>query len=261
MSDTKNRLNILWLWPDILSQHGDRGNVMALVRICGLYGIGAKVTRVTGLKDEYNYDGADIVLLGPGELAVMPEISGALAKRAAELRTYSDSGGLLLATGTTGAAIGVRTRRLDGTYIEGAGLLDMECSEREAVLGDDLIYRCIERAGPEPAQSSTAELDGLTVYGIQIHMMDVDLAAGQRPFGETVYGYGNNGSGAEGAISGNVIFTNALGPVLVKNPWLTVELINRALGQRIQFDPRLFGLELASAEAIKLFNEKKEKPK
>jgi len=261
MSDTKNRLNILWLWPDILNQHGDRGNVMALVRICGLYGIDAKVTRVTGLKDEYNYNGADIVLLGPGELAVMPAISGALSKRAAELRAYADSGGLLLATGTTGAAIGVRTRRLDGTYIDGMGLLDMECQERGAVLGDDLIYRRMEKAGPETAQTPAAGTDGLTVYGIQIHMMDVDLAAGQKPFGKAVYGYGNNGSGAEGAVSGNVIFTNALGPVLVKNPWLTVELINRALGQNLRFDPGLFGLELASAEVIKLFNEKKEKPK
>ena len=28
-----NKLNITWCWPDILNLHGDRGNVMALVRI------------------------------------------------------------------------------------------------------------------------------------------------------------------------------------------------------------------------------------
>jgi len=239
-------MNILWLWPDILNQHGDRGNVMALVRVCGLLGIKADVTRVKRLTDEYDLKTADIVVLGPGELAVMPQISGALSKKAAELKEYTENGGVLFATGATGSAIGVQTRRLDGTYTYGIGLIDVECRERETVLGDDLIYKT---------------KDDLTIYGIQIHMIDIDLSKEQTPFGETIYGYGNNGSKNEGAVSGNVIFTNALGPVLVKNPWLTIDIINRALSSSHSFDPELFGLELASADAIKQFNEKKEKPK
>ena len=239
-------MNILWLWPDILNQHGDRGNVMALKRICGLYGIAADVTRVTRLTDAFDLSRADIVLLGPGELAVMPRISGALAKRAAELEEYAENGGVLFVAGATCAAVGVQTRRLDGTYIYGAGLLDIACRERETVLGDDLIFSCP---------------DDTKIFGIQIHMADIDLGKDQKPFGRTVYGYGNNGGGAEGAISNNVIHTNALGPVLVKNPRLTIDLINRALGKNLEFDPALFELELASAEAIKKFNEKKEKPK
>jgi len=269
MSGTGNKLNILWLWPDILCQHGDRGNVMALARVSGLYGIETEITRVSRLNDDFDLEGADIVMLGPGELVVMPEISSALARRSDELKAYVESGGVLFAAGTTGAALGVRTRRLDGTLINGAGLLGIECRERETVLGDDLIF--LPAKNPLPGKAETADTAAavLPVYGIQIHMMDIDLAAGQEPFGHTVYGYGNNGSGAEGAVSGGVIFTNALGPVLVKNPWLTIDVINLALyrqreaagGEMIQFDPGLFELELASAEAIKLFNEKKEKPK
>ena len=245
MSKERKKLNILWLWPDILNQHGDRGNVMALKRVCGLYGIESDIERVTRLTDKYSLSAASIVVLGPGELTVMPQISGALSKNAEELRAYAEGGGVIFATGTTGAAIGVQTRRLDGTYVYGAGLLDLACRERETVLGDDLIYN----------------IKGTEIYGIQIHMMDIDLGEGQQPFGHTVYGYGNNGGGDEGAIRHNVVFTNALGPVLVKNPWLTLDLIGRALGEKPEYDPVLFGLELASAEAIKLFNEKKEKPK
>jgi len=267
MTGKGRELNILWLWPDILSQHGDRGNVMALVRICGLYGIEARVTRVNRLTDKFDLDKADMAILGAGELSVVPRIVGALSgEKFMDLKAWTKSGGVLFATGTTGAALGVQTFRLDGSFIFGTGLLDMECRERKEVLGDDLIY-----------QTS----DNNYVYGIQIHMIDIDLAPVQKPFGETVYGYGNNGGKAEGAIQDNVIFTNALGPVLVKNPWLTLDLINRALaghdndgfsdlhpslfkagpGGALSFDPNLFKLELESAEAIRIFNDKKEKPK
>jgi len=254
---TKNKsLNILWLWPDILSLHGDRGNVMALERICGLYGIEPNITRVTRLTDRFDPDTADIILLGPGELSVLPRITEALSAYAAELKSYANSGGVIFATGTTGAALGVSMARLDGSGVSGLGLLDMTCRERKTVLGDDVVYRT---------------QNDLTICGIQIQMIDVSLAKGQEPFGKTVYGYGNNGTGTEGAIRNNVVFTNAMGPVLVRNPWLAVDLISRALSppslleaesaETIRFDPALFGLELASAEAIIQFNEKKEKKK
>ena len=247
MSGNNKQLNILWLWPDILNLHGDRGNVMALVRICRLYGIEASVTRVNHLTDEYDFDATDIVILGAGELSVLPKIAGALSgEKFTKLKSWVNNGGVLFATGTTGAVLGVQTRRLDGSYIFGVGLLDMECHERKEILGDDLIFRT---------------QDGSVVCGIQIHMMDINLAAEQKPFAETIYGYGNNGGKSEGAIQENVIFTNALGPVLVKNPWLTLVLINRALSGKYDFDPDLFKLELSSAEVIKKFNENKEKPK
>ena len=246
------KLNILWLWPDILNLHGDRGNVMALTRICGLYGIDAKITRMNRLTDDVPIGGADIIIMGAGELAVMPQIVSAMSMFAAELRRFTDRGGVLLATGTTGAALAVETIRNTGKASYGLGLLDIECRERQEPLGDDLIIKT---------------KDTMTIYGSQIQMMDVKLSSGQEPFGETVYGYGNNGNGTEGARSGNIIYTNALGPLLVKNPWLTVELINLALShktkdsQLLSFDPALFELELASAEAIRKFNAAKEKPK
>ncbi|MCL2111115.1 MAG: cobalamin biosynthesis protein CobQ [Clostridiales bacterium] len=252
MSEAGKELNILWLWPDILNQHGDRGNVMALVRICGLYGIEAKIKRVDRLTDEPVFEDADIMILGAGELAVMPRIAGALEKHSMMFTARLHQGGILFATGATGAALGVHTLRTDGSHIYGLGLLDMECREREAVLGDDLIFR----------------IGDMNIYGSQIHMIDVSLAAGQPPLGKTVYGYGNDGGGNEGAVQNSIVFTNALGPVLVKNPWLALELINKALvhkakGQAfeaLRFRPELFRLELASAEAIRVFNERKEKP-
>jgi CobQ-like glutamine amidotransferase family enzyme len=100
-------------------------------------------------------------------------------------------------------------------------------------------------------------------------MIDIMPGGSQAALGHTIYGYGNNGGGTEGAVSGGIIATNAQGPVLVKNPWLALRLINKAMRRKgpdmtskaLVFEPSLFGLELASAKAIKAFNEKKEKPK
>ncbi|GHU63805.1 hypothetical protein AGMMS49983_08100 [Clostridia bacterium] len=247
--------DILWLWPDILNLHGDRGNAMALARIAGMYGVDAHITRVNRLTDDFDPLDADLILLNPGELVNIPHIVDALSAKKPALETYASKGGALLAIGTTGTALASRTERSDGSVIEGLGLLGMTCRERTTVLGDDLI----------------AATFGDVVCGIQIQMMDTVLDAGQTPFGDVVYGYGNNGSGAEGAASGNIFFTNMLGPLLVKNPWLTLEIIRRALARRnanrideirehLSFDPARFELELRSAEAIRRFNETKEKP-
>jgi CobQ-like glutamine amidotransferase family enzyme len=264
-------LNILWLWPDILNLHGDRGNAMALVRICKLYGIEAKVTRVNRLGDDFEFESADIALLGAGELSVMPEITGALSKRHSEINDWTKSGGILFATGTSGAALGSQTHRTDGSHIIGLGLLDMVCHERLAPLGDDLIFNVHNetKVGNMTFEAGAAHENSMPIFGIQIQMIDISLARRQKPFGRALYGYGNNGKGDEGAVREGILFTNALGPVLVKNPWLTLGLIRKALGRKapgiapdaLRFDRSLFETELASAKAIAKFNETKKRPK
>ena len=252
---TRLSLGITWLWPDILNLHGDRGNVMAISRICEMYGIDLTVKRVNRLADEIDLESTDIILMNPGELVSIPPIVEALEKVRQALESYIENGGVLMAIGTSGAALAEKTERADGTNINGLGLLNMRCKERNAIIGDDLIVNVF----------------GEDVYGIQIQMMDTILGAEQAPFADLVYGYGNDGKGKEGAMTGNVIFTNMLGPVLVKNPWLTLEIIRRALVKRnkghedeitdiLKFDPAHFELELKSADAIKLFNATKEKP-
>ena len=62
-----NKLNITWCWPDILNLHGDRGNVMALVRIAEKMGLEAEVHKVVNFGDEIDLDNTDILLLNPGE--------------------------------------------------------------------------------------------------------------------------------------------------------------------------------------------------
>ena len=62
-----NNLNIAWCWPDILNLHGDRGNVMALIRIAEKMGLEPKVHKVVNYGDPIDFQNMDIVLFNPGE--------------------------------------------------------------------------------------------------------------------------------------------------------------------------------------------------
>ena len=58
-----------------------------------------------------------------------------------------------------------------------------------------------------------------------IFMMLTGYLKTTQPFGKVIYGYGNNGGTDEGARYKNVIYTNCIGPVLVKNPWFTEDIL------------------------------------
>ena len=53
------------------------------------------------------------------------------------------------------------------------------------------------------------------------------MELGADAFGHLLYGYCNNGKEDVGCRRGNIIFTNTLGPLLVKNPRFTQDLLER----------------------------------
>ena len=159
-----------------------------------------------------------------------------------KIKEYIKNNKIIFVTGTTGALFAHNIDRLDGSSFNGLNLLDMDVKERNMVLGDDLYYK----------------FEKMEIMSSQIQMIDITLNKAKE-FGKIIYGYGNNGKN-EGARNKNLLFTNALGPVLVKNPWLTEYLINLALknkglkeiNKKIDFD-----LELKSLESAKEFINKK----
>ena len=65
MSDTSSTLRSVWIYPDLLSTYGDRGNVLILRRRAELRGIPTEVVRVHS-SDPVPEEG-DVYLLGGGE--------------------------------------------------------------------------------------------------------------------------------------------------------------------------------------------------
>ena len=130
----------------------------------------------------------------------------------------------------------------NNVMIDGLGYLDMQAEEREEVYGNDILYILKEDRSIE-------------IAGNQIQLVDFKLNS-DCELGHVKYGRGNNGNGTEGAKYKNVIFTNALGPVLVRNPWYTEKIIRQAMktkNMEIKKPKLEFELENESLESLKKF--------
>lgn len=189
-------LNIVWAYPDMLNLHGDRGNVMALERIAKQMDIKTNIKRIDSYEDKIDFNSADIIFFNPGELKVMPSIIEALEKQREELEEYINNEKIIVVIGTTGSIMAKETKRIDGSSIKGLGILDMNCTERKMVYGDDIHFSLVEDSSQE-------------LIGCQIQMIDTELQS-DISFGQIIYGMGNNSGKSEGAKYKNVIFTNTL---------------------------------------------------
>ena len=94
---------------------------------------------------------------------------------------------------------------------------------------------------------------------VQIHIIDFFLKDQKDSLGKLVYGKGNNDhDSTEGGKYKNAIFTNALGPLFVKNPWYTERIINEALkakglSPRDPIDEAYFCIERNSFRTVETF--------
>lgn len=236
-------LNIVWAYPDILNLHGDRGNIFALEKIAKLLGVETQVKKIETYKEKIDFENTDIILFNVGELKVMPSIICALETQERELREYIEKGKIIILIGTTGCIMAKETTRTNGNKFRGLNVLDMTCKERNDVYGNDLYF--------------TIEGENTEIMANQIQLIDTELNS-DIALGKVIYGLGNNYERSEGAKYKNVIFTNALGPVLVKNPWYTEKLIRLALENKNESANRKISkeeyiVEEKSMECIKKF--------
>lgn len=242
-------INLAYLYPDILNLHGDRGNVLAFEKIAGEMGIELITTRIDSISEKIDFDKFDIILLSPGELKVMDTIINAFSKQRDELEKYIEDNKYLFTIGTTGAILAKDIVFENGNKKEGLGILDMTAEERSSIYGDDLTFN--------------ADINGqeMEIISCQINSINIKFNTDITPFGNVTYGYGNDREHKEGARRNNLIYTNALGPVFIKNPWMTQEIIIDIADKKgidVKNKDLDFSLEIASKETIKDFISKKE---
>ena len=211
--------------PGTLDLHGDRGNLMALERYAKLAGYTVETDDIE-LDDPFDALSYDAILVPPGSCASYREVIGFFAPHKAALEEFVGSGRPLMVTGQTVSVFGNDITLRDGTKLNGIGLINVTTKERDFAYGDDLYYK-----------ASYGGTD-MEIIGSQIQMTDVFVGE-EKPFGELIYGYGNNGKDrTEGVIKNNSVFTNTLGPLLILTPWLTKEMITAAAaarGENVEF--------------------------
>lgn len=236
-------INVLWMYPDILNLHGERANAKAFELIGNKLGLKVNIDRLDNIDDKIDFDKYDVLLFNAGQLKEIEVISDIMKNQIDELNKYINDKKVILVTGTTGALFSNNISRLDDSSFKGLNIFDADIKEKEYVYGDDIYFK----------------FNDMEIIGPQIQMIDIDIK-NEKPLAKTIYGYGNNNTGYEGMIKNNVIFTNTLGPVLVKNPWLLeyiFDLVIENKNLKVKKKKVEYDLENKSLDSSKEFINKK----
>jgi lipid II isoglutaminyl synthase (glutamine-hydrolysing) len=228
---SSSALRIVWVYPDLLSTYGDRGNMLILAHRARARGVPAETIEV--FANDPLPEG-DIYLLGGGEdgpqaLAAQRLIADGGLHRAVAKRAviFAVCAGYQL-LGTSFFAKGAKC--------EGLGLLDLHSDRGET------------RAVGELAGAVDPVLGLPTLTGFENHGGRTHLGPGAKPLAQVKVGIGNDNQ-TEGAWSGTVLGTYCHGPALSRNPALADLLLRWATGEE-----RLS--ELDEAWTSKLRNER-----
>lgn len=232
-------LRIVWIYPDLLSTYGDRGNVLILAHRAAARGIPVETYEVRS--DQPMPATADIYLIGGGE-----DGPQALAAQ----RLLAD-GGLHRAVNQGASVLAIcagyqlfgHSFFAKGAKVAGLGLLDISSDRGETRAVGELRGDIDPRLGLPP-------LTGFENHGGRTH-----LGQHAMPLAKVTAGIGNDGQ-TEGAWYGKILGTYSHGPALARNPALADLLLRWSTGaDRLaplddSWPDRLRGERLAAASPV-----------
>ena len=214
MSDA---LRIAHMYPELLNLYGDGGNVITLVKRCLWRGIEVEVVPVR-YGERPSFSDVDIAFIGGGTDREQRIVCDELLSVGAELGSYVDDGGVLLAVCGGYQLLG-HSYLMGDEAVEGLGLVDFHTDRGTPRLIGDIVVDTVLTPTP--------------VVGYENHGGRTHLAPGVAPLGRVRVGFGNDGeSGEEGCLFKNVVGTYVHGPLLPKNPGVADWLISRALERK-----------------------------
>lgn len=222
---TKYKLTIGWLYPDLMSIYGDRGNIMALFHRAELRGITVTVKPISLYAPLIDLKSADILFMGGAQDRQQTIVVKDLESKKETLKEMIESRvpGAYICGGYQ--FLGKYYKEADGTKIEQLGLLDFYTENP----GED-VKRCI---GNTVIESAKLTGESCLLVGFENHGGRTYLGKGLEPLGKVVKGNGNNGKdGTEGLIYKNTIGSYFHGPILPKNPEITDWLLTKALEKK-----------------------------
>jgi lipid II isoglutaminyl synthase (glutamine-hydrolysing) len=210
---SESTLRIVWIYPDLLSTYGDRGNMLILARRAELRGIEVETFAVRS--DQTMPASADIYLIGGGE-----DGPQALAAQ----RLIAD-GGLHRAVSQGAAVLAVCAGyQLLGSsfFAKGARCAGLELLDITSDRGESRAVG--ELRGDVDPRLRLPPLSGFENHGGRTH-----LGPGVSPLARVTAGIGNDGH-TEGAWRGKILGTYSHGPALARNPAIADLLLRWAIG-------------------------------
>lgn len=243
MNTKKLSLTIGWLYPELMSIYGDRGNIITLSRRCEWRGIEVEIKRL-GLENKTeDFKHIDMLFMGGSQDRQQTIVATDLEKKKSVLLDHieSETPGLYICGGFQ--FLGKYYKEADGTVIDQLGVLDVytENPGGERLIGNIAIKVTGIALKRHPIASF--QNDSIVFAGFENHGGRTRLGKEVKPLGKVLKGFGSNAEdGTEGAVYKNSIGTYFHGPILPKNPELADYLIQKALEKKYKTNTALLPL-------------------
>lgn len=229
----KFTITIGWLYPELMSTYGDRGNIFVLTKRCEWRGIKVTVMSIDFKTTEKEIGLCDLIFGGGAQDRQQGILVDDLReKKGPILKKMFDRGIPGLFVCGAPQLLGHYYMTGDGKKLEGLGIFDM-------------VSKHFGKSKPRCIGNTVGKIDFTshdTIVGFENHGGRTYLGSGVKPFAKVIKGCGNNGEdGTEGAVYKNCIATYSHGPFLPKNPHIADWLISKTLevkyGKKILLEP------------------------
>lgn len=221
----KPSLTLGWLYPELMSTYGDRGNILVLQKIAEDNNLDLKVERINQNSKPDQIIPCDLLFMG-GAQDLQQEIvnQDLLTKKGEILKQKIEKGTPGLYICGAYQFMGNYYKDAYGTKIEGLGVFDMYTQSfktKERLIGN-IVIKPITLTPNSKLQTSY-------FIGFENHGGRTYLKNPEQAFAKVIVGYGNNGKDkSEGIFYKNSIGTYMHGPILPSNPQLAVWLLKKA---------------------------------
>ncbi len=230
---SRQSLKIGWLYPDLMSIYGDRGNVIVLQQRSEWREIETKVLPLTLGSTAEELAACDLIFMGGAQDRQQRIVADDIQNKAGTLKKMIDDGVPGLYICGAYQFLGKYYKEADGTIINGLDILDLYTESpgesEKRLIGNTLAISDLLQA---------------PLVGFENHGGRTYLGPRVNPLAQIKKGFGNNGlDGTEGAIYRQSIGTYFHGPILPKNPQLADFLLQKALEHKYQSEVRLEPLD------------------
>jgi len=221
MTKQNYSLTIGWLYPELMSTYGDRGNIIVLQKRCAWRNIKTEIVAIDQNTTDKQLKTIDLLFGGGSQDREQEIVMRNLHKKKTVIKDLIERDVPALFVCGAPQLMGVSYEPAEGKRIEGLGIFDMVTkhpgSAKPRLIGNVVAETTIP--------SITAQLVGFENHGGRTY-----LGRTAHPFAKIITGHGNNGEdGTEGVLYKNAIGCYLHGPLLPKNPQIADYLITKAL--------------------------------
>jgi len=244
-------LTIGWLYPELMSTYGDRGNIIVLQKRCEWRNINVRIEKISPDTEYQILDTCDLFFMGGAQDTQQEIVNRDLfGKKGSALKKKIEQGTPGLFICGAYQFLGKYYKTADGKILEGLKIFPSYTENP----GEN-VNRLIGNIIIEP-NSSTYNLKPKTyIVGFENHGGRTYLEDKSMTFATVKKGSGNNGKDkTEGIMYKNSIGTYLHGPILPKNPeiadWLIEKAVEVKYGEKIELEPLDDSLEQKAKDVV-----------